>query len=112
MRNAGSLTGGIISLSNNIRNKGAGAVSRSTYLCFIAFECLGVFAAFLLSHQKRVRRKDGSKVANTAKISWAREMTMLLRHLKLRRTLVMIIPCASAGQWASCRTTGAPADPR
>lgn len=30
MRNAGSMVGGIISLANNIKNKGAGAVSRST----------------------------------------------------------------------------------
>jgi hypothetical protein len=93
MRNAGSLTGGIISLANNIKNKGGGAVSRSTYLCFIAFECLGVFAAFLLSHQRKVRRKDGSKVAQTEKVSWGREIIMLFRHLRLKRTLVMIIPC-------------------
>lgn len=64
------------------------------YGCFIAFECAGVFTAFLLSHQTRVRRKDGSKVANVERLPWKTEFKMLGRHLALKRTLFMIIPYA------------------
>ncbi|KAL7419935.1 hypothetical protein Q5752_005854 [Cryptotrichosporon argae] len=92
MRNSGQIIGGIVDLANNIGRATAGAVAVSTYLIFVAFECLGLPTALVLSPTSKVRRSDGTRVPSSADQSWAAEFVALAKHLKSKRSLLMVIP--------------------
>ncbi|KAK2030393.1 major facilitator superfamily transporter [Colletotrichum zoysiae] len=92
MRNSGSVVGGAINFSNNSSRSSAGGIAWSTYLIFVGFECTGVIWAALLSPTRRVRRKDGTKVPMSVRISWKAELIALWRHMQRRKTWLVSIP--------------------
>ncbi|KAH9905488.1 membrane protein [Xylariomycetidae sp. FL2044] len=92
MRNSGSIVGGGINFSVNHSNSQAGAVSWSTYLIFVGFQCTGVIWAFFLSPSSQVRRRDGSKVPISGEISWKNEFIALWRHIRTRKMMLVFIP--------------------
>ncbi|KAF7562605.1 hypothetical protein G7046_g1513 [Stylonectria norvegica] len=61
-RLSGQILGGAINLGLNADRDGAGKVSYTVYLLFIAIQAAGFFVAFLLNRPEQVERKDGKKV--------------------------------------------------
>lgn len=85
MRNSGSIFGGAINFSTNFVQSTAGGIAWSTYIIFIAFECTGVFFAFLLSPTAKVRRPDGKRIPSSATMTWAQEFNALWKHAQSPR---------------------------
>ncbi|KAG2174236.1 hypothetical protein INT43_004257 [Umbelopsis isabellina] len=63
-RTLGPLIGGaiVLGLNNSPDSKGKGKVGYSTYLIFIALQCLASPIALLLTPPEKVERSDGSKI--------------------------------------------------
>ncbi|KAJ5362552.1 hypothetical protein N7541_003396 [Penicillium brevicompactum] len=92
MRSSGSVMGGAINFSTNYSKSSEGGIAWSTYLIFVGFECTGVIWAFLLSPTQRVRRRDGSKIAMSSRITWKQEFAALLKHLQRKKTWLLFLP--------------------
>jgi MFS family permease len=58
----GNILGGAINLGLNVHNNKAGSISNKVYALFLALQCVGPFAAFLLPPPDKVQRSDGKKV--------------------------------------------------
>lgn len=58
----GQILGGAINLGLNADRSGAGKVSYTVFLVFIALQVAGPFVALLLNRPSKVMRKDGRKV--------------------------------------------------
>ncbi|KAH6609298.1 major facilitator superfamily transporter [Trichoderma cornu-damae] len=58
----GQIIGGAVNLSLNIDRKGAGKVSYTVYIVFIAIQAAGALVALLLNRPQHVQRQDGKKV--------------------------------------------------
>ncbi|KXS95918.1 hypothetical protein AC578_5207 [Pseudocercospora eumusae] len=92
MRNSGSVIGGAINFATNSKHSSAGGIAWATYLIFVGFECTGVIWAFLLSPTKRVRRRDGSKVPMSGKITWKQELQELGKYFTYKKTWLVFLP--------------------
>ena len=85
MRNSGSILGGAINYSTNFSKETAGGIAWSTYLVFVGFSATGFIWALLLSPTAKVRRRDGSRIPSSARMSWKEEFVALWRHLQKPR---------------------------
>ncbi|KAI9638008.1 major facilitator superfamily transporter [Dioszegia hungarica] len=92
MRNSGSILGGAINYSTNFSKETAGGIAWSTYLVFVGFSATGFIWALLLSPTAKVRRRDGSRIPSSARMSWKEEFVALWRHLQKPRTWLMFVP--------------------
>ncbi|EIT79455.1 hypothetical protein AO1008_01940 [Aspergillus oryzae 100-8] len=63
----------------------------STYLIFVALQCLAVPLAWFLSPPEKVQRSDGSKVRIVLQDSWRAEMRELWK-LSCRREVLLLLP--------------------
>lgn len=99
-RDFGPLIGGAISLSLNVKDANAGAVSYNTYLALIGLQCVGLPAALLLSSEAKVRRPDGSRPSfgRDASAGVKDELLRLAKAFKLRHIL-LLAPMYIVGLW-------------
>lgn len=82
MRSSGSVIGGAINFSTNYDRSSTGGVSWGTYLIFIGIECTGIIWALILSSTSKVRRRDGSHIEMSEKITWKQEFVELGKYLR------------------------------
>lgn len=61
-RLGGQILGGAINLGLNADRNGAGKVSHTVYLVFIALQCIGPVVGWFLNSPSKVQREDGKKV--------------------------------------------------
>ena len=80
-RNLGQLVGGSINLGMNSSSNSSGSVNINVYFIFIALECIGFPASFLLSHPEQVQRKDGTLIRTSESLPLKYEL------IKLKDTL-------------------------
>ncbi|KAI4637019.1 hypothetical protein J4E93_010685 [Alternaria ventricosa] len=92
MRSSGSLIGGAINFSTNSDRASAGGIAWATYLVFVGFECTGVLWALSLSPTPRVRRRDGSKVPMSGRVTWTQEFVALWRYLQSSKVWLIFLP--------------------
>ncbi|KAL2293525.1 hypothetical protein FJTKL_05402 [Diaporthe vaccinii] len=99
-RDFGPLIGGAISLSLNVKDANAGAVSYNIYLALIGLQCVGLPAALLLSSEAKVRRPDGSRPSfgRDASSGVKDELLRLAKAFKLRHIL-LLAPMYIVGLW-------------
>jgi hypothetical protein len=91
MRNSGSVLGGGINFGSNSNVAKAGGIAWSTYIVFIAFECVGPPVGFLLSPTAKVRRSDGTRVPSSKAASWGAEFKALWHHLHHKRVSLRVL---------------------
>lgn len=87
----GPIVGNSIVLALNINSDGSGSVGYTTYIVFIALQCLAVPMALLLTPPGKVQRSDGSRVVVRREASWADEFKALWRTCK-RRSVILLLP--------------------
>jgi hypothetical protein len=89
-RNFGNIIGGAISLALNHSTNVVGKVGYSTYLGFIAIQCLGFFFGLLLSNPENVQRDDGTRIQAPRHIAWRTEGKEMWRLLTSKSILLLI----------------------
>jgi len=92
------MLGGVINLGLNANRNGAGKVSYTVYLVFIALQACGPFAGLLLNKPEQVQRTDGVKVRLAVTQNTAAELKAVIK-LFFSKTFLLIIPLiAQAGK--------------
>ncbi|KAJ5707699.1 DUF895 domain membrane protein [Penicillium malachiteum] len=86
----GPVVGDAIVLGLNIETGGEGSVGYTTYIVFIALQCLAVPLALALSSPEKVQRKDGSRVIVRPGQSWKEEFKALWRTCKMRSVILLL----------------------
>jgi hypothetical protein len=74
----------------SVNNPNAGSVASTTYLIFIAIECLGFPISWLISSPHKVRRADGVPILLAAKRPIRVEMRVLYRAFMRPRMLLLV----------------------
>ncbi|KAF2167318.1 hypothetical protein M409DRAFT_54484 [Zasmidium cellare ATCC 36951] len=89
-RTAGPLVGGaiVLALNHNISKKGH--VDVSTYLVFVALQCLSIPIGMLLTPPSKVQRADGTKVIVKGEKSFKAELLALWRVCKQKKILMLL----------------------
>ncbi|KAH6871420.1 major facilitator superfamily domain-containing protein [Thelonectria olida] len=90
-RNSGGILGGIINLAFNVHGKRTGKLDWRTYIVFVVLQCLGPALSFLLSPPEKVRRRNGTRVQLTKRLSDVEELKALGR-LARRKELLLLTP--------------------
>ncbi|GAA5990348.1 hypothetical protein JCM5350_006888 [Sporobolomyces pararoseus] len=99
----GSIVGGAINLSLNVKTESSGSVGLSTYAVFVALQALGPFVALLLSSPEKVQRLDGTKVVIASGLGFVEETKEVLKLWAQPRVLLLTIVFFQA-QWAPAAT--------
>ncbi|KAJ6017282.1 DUF895 domain membrane protein [Penicillium sp. IBT 35674x] len=86
----GPIVGNSIVLGLNINTDGEGSVGYTTYIVFIALQCLAVPVALLLSPPEKVQRDDGTAIVVRPEASWKEEFQALWRTCKLRSVILLL----------------------
>lgn len=91
-RTGGPLLGGaiVLAMNNDAESKVKGKVGYSTYLVFIALQCVATPVALLLSPPEKVQRADGSKVVMEARTSFKEELKALWKSSKNRHVILLL----------------------
>ncbi|KAK4493933.1 hypothetical protein PRZ48_015119 [Zasmidium cellare] len=89
-RTAGPLVGGAIVLALNHNLSKKGHVDVSTYLVFVALQCLSIPIGMLLTPPDKVQRSDGTKVIVKGESSFKAELAALWRVCKQKKILMLL----------------------
>lgn len=91
-RTLGPLIGGaiVLGLNNSPDSKGKGRVGYSTYLIFIALQCLASPIALLLTPPEKVERSDGSKIKVLKVDSLLAEVKGVLATSRTKHVLLLL----------------------
>lgn len=91
-RTGGPLLGGaiVLAMNNDAESKVKGKVDYSTYLVFIALQCVATPVALLLSPPEKVQRADGSKVIMEASTSFKEELKALWKSSKDKQVILLL----------------------
>ncbi|KAH6975168.1 major facilitator superfamily domain-containing protein [Ilyonectria sp. MPI-CAGE-AT-0026] len=90
-RNSGGILGGIINLAFNAKGKRTGKLDWRTYIVFVVLQCLGPAFSFLLSPPEKVRRRNGTRVHLSERISDFAELKALGK-LTIRKEILLLTP--------------------
>lgn len=89
-RTAGPLVGGAIVLALNHSISKKGHVDVSTYLVFVALQCLSVPIGLLLTPPEKVQRSDGTRVIVKGEKSFKLELVALWRVCRQKKILMLL----------------------
>ncbi|KAF5559222.1 hypothetical protein FMEXI_95 [Fusarium mexicanum] len=98
-RNSGSILGGIINLSFNAKGRTTGKLDWRTYIVFVVLQCIAPAVVCLLSPPEKVRRRNGTRVAEIERVSDIQEMKALGR-LMLRKEILLLTPLFIYINWS------------
>ncbi|CAH0054472.1 unnamed protein product, partial [Clonostachys solani] len=92
-RTGGPLVGGaiVLALNHDVHAKKKGKVDATTYLVFVALQCIAAPVALLLSPPEKVQRADGSKIIIKAESSFKAEFKALWSASN-RRDILLLLP--------------------
>lgn len=90
-RLSGQILGGAINLGLNADRNGAGQVSYTVFLVFIAIQSAGPLIAFLLSPPAKVQRKDGKRVQLAITQNWWVEIKTTAKLFFTPKFLLLVL---------------------